>query len=103
MELKEELEKHGRRVNVYEGLGDNPSISVTYKGNDELEYSIKISRGLRPIPEIHFTDMRNGKRYKSEGYIRSGGQDYTIADISKNEIIKDFLNQYKDHVKYSSY
>jgi len=99
MELKEKLEEHGRTAEIYGDLGDCPSLSITYKDNEEFQYAIRVS-GLRPTPESQFTDMRNGKRYNSKGYLRSGLQDYTIADISKEEIIKHFLYEYKNYVGY---
>ncbi len=99
-ELKEELEKQGRKVDIYEGIGGDASISITYKGNEDFHYEIRISKGLRPIPETRYLDMRSGKTLKSEGYFNPGTQDYSIANISRDEIIKHFLREYKDYVEY---
>ena len=98
-ELKSELERHGRKVKIYKESGEYASISIIHEGNEEYNYALKV-RNLRPIPETEFTDIRIGKRFKSEGSMRSGSQDYIITDISKDEIIRHFLCGYKDHVKY---
>jgi len=101
-ELKNELEKHGREVSVYASK-EHASIAVKFEGVEEYHYAIKVrifpNRAF-PYPETHFTSKKDGKSYKSEGFIRSGSQDYDIADISKEEIIHNFLEGYKLHVEY---
>lgn len=99
-ELKVELEKHQREV-VITSNKEHATIIVNYKGHTEISYSIKInihSGGVYPFPEIRFIDPTDGKMYKAEGVFRSGAQDYDISQITKDEIIQSFLNQYKLHL-----
>jgi len=100
-EIKTELEKYQREVRVSSGT-DFASILVSYKGETELEYSIKvrISPGYAfPYPETRFRDPTDGKMYRAEGFLRSGAQDYTVAKITKEEIIKHCLSDYKMHMR----
>jgi hypothetical protein len=99
-ELKTELEKHGRKVTVSKGK-EHASINVSLEGMDEYQLNINVRiypTVVHPYPTDIFVD-KNGKRYKGEGFLRSGSQDYDISDISKEEVIKYFLYHYKDHIK----
>jgi len=96
-ELKIELEKHGRRVEVYSTEG-HASITVEFEGIEECSYAIKVrvspDRAF-PYPEYSHTNKKDGKMYKSTHiFIRDGSQDYNISDISKEEIRKHFLFVY---------
>jgi len=99
-EIKTELEKYQREVRVSSGT-DFASIVVSYKGEAELGYSIKVrmrAGSAFPYPETRFRDPTDGKMYRGEGFLRSGAQDYTVAQITKEEIIKHCLSDYKSHM-----
>ncbi|GAH45528.1 unnamed protein product, partial [marine sediment metagenome] len=96
-ELKTELEKHGRRVEVY-STEEYASITVEFKGIEECSYAIKVrvspDRAF-PYREHRYTNKKDGKVYEStHGFIRGGSQGYNISDISKEEIRQDFLFLY---------
>jgi hypothetical protein len=98
-ELKSELKKHGREVNVYTERRDFASIIVQFEGEEELDYSIEVMLypGLAfPRPVIHYTEWASSRRLRVEGLLRKGIQDYDIFDITKDEIIENFLNEYKN-------
>ena len=97
-EIKTELKKYQRESNVFGGI-DSASIVISYKGYTEFTYSIKVYPGtLFPHSEIHFRNPSEVKTYRAEGILRTGSQDYTIAQITKEEIIKQFLSDYKNHM-----
>ena len=97
-EIKTELKKYQRESNVFGGV-DNASIVISYKGYTEFTYSIKVYPGTPfPCSEIHFRKPSEVKTYRAEGILRTGLQDYTIAQITKEEIIKQFLSDYKNHL-----
>jgi len=105
-ELKSELKKHGREVDVYTERRDFASIIVQFKGEEELDYSIEVMLypGLAfPRPVIHYTEWASSRRLRVEGLLRTGIQNYDISDITGDEIIEHFLNEYKnltsDHIK----
>jgi hypothetical protein len=99
-ELKAELEKHGRQVTIHTSK-EYPSITVKFEGAEEYSYAIKVrvspDRAV-PYPETRFTDKKDGRTYTSEGVMRSGLQDYDVSDICKDDIIRNFLVEYKLHV-----
>jgi len=98
-ELKSELKKHGREVEVYTERRDFASIIVQFEGEEELDYSIEVMLYPNlafPRPVIHFTEWASSRRLRVEGLLRRGIQDYDISDITKDEIIKHFLNEYKN-------
>lgn len=99
-EVKAELEKRGRTVTVSSDARYmyRASISVEYEGREELDYTIEVrvnSRGAFATPVIRFTEK--GQRYKGEGFFRSGAQDYTASDITKDEVIANVIHEYKMH------
>ena len=98
-ELKSEFKKYGREVDVYTERRDFASIIVYFEGDEELDYSIEVilSPGLAfPRPVIHYTEWASSRRLRAEGFLRRGIQDYDISDITKEEIIEHFLNEYKN-------
>lgn len=98
-ELKSELKKHGREVEVYTERRDFASIIVQFEGEEELDYSIEVMLfpGLAfPRPVVHYTEWASSRRLRVEGLLRKGIQDYDISDITKDEIIEHFLNEYKN-------
>jgi hypothetical protein len=98
-ELKSELKKHGRTVEVYTERRDFASIIVQFEGEEELDYSIEVMLypGLAfPRPVVHFTEWASSRRLRVEGLFRTGIQDYDISDITKDEIIEHFLNEYRN-------
>jgi len=106
-ELKSEFKKYGREVEVYTERRDFASIIVYFEGEEELDYSIEVmlSPGLAfPRPVIHYTEWASSRRLRAEGFLRKGIQDYDVSDITKEEIIEHFLNEYKnlssEHNKY---
>lgn len=98
-ELKSELKKYGREVDVYTERRDFASIIVYFEGEEELDYSIEVILypGLAfPRPVIHYTEWASSRRLRAEVFLRKGIQDYDISDITKEEVIEHFLNEYKN-------
>ena len=102
-ELKSELKRHGRDVEVYAERPDFASIIVNFEGEEELDYSIEVMISpvrVFPRPAIHYTEWASSRRLRVEGLLRKGRQDYDISDISKEEIIEHFLNEYKNYIEF---
>ena len=98
-ELKSELKKHGREVDVYTERRDFASIIVQFEGEEELDYSIEVMLYLGlafPRPVVHYTEWASSRRLRVEGLLRKGIQNYDVSDITKEEIIEHFLNEYKN-------
>ena len=101
-ELRPALERHGREVAVFGG--QEPRIVIKYNGQEEFEYAIhiRVSPGHAvPVPKTRRRDKKDGKLFGAEGYLRSGTQDYSISEITKDEIIEHFLSDYMGHIAHS--
>jgi len=94
-ELKTELEKHGREVVLYpeeaeEAIDfETASISVAFKGKEEYSYAMRVEISqdrVSPCPYIYC------KKYSVKSSIKDGSR---ISDISKEDIVQDFLGRYK--------
>jgi hypothetical protein len=99
-ELKSELEKYGREVKIIV-MNESALISIRHKGDTELDYTLAVrigTRGASPYPETRFLRL-DGKTYCAQGRLREGLQDYTIESITKQEIIRHVLVEYKNHAK----
>jgi len=102
-ELKSELKRHGRDVEVYTERKDFASIIVNFEGAEELDYSIEVMISpvyVFPRPVIHYTEWASSRRLRVEGLLRKGRQDYDISDVTKEEIIEHFLNEYKNYIEF---
>jgi hypothetical protein len=93
--LKKELERYGREVDI--AVSDNfAAIEVNFRGRLEMSYQIKV-RQVFPYPEMHYQDS-SGNGIWAEGAFREGVQKYSISDIPKEEIIQNFLREYKSRL-----
>jgi hypothetical protein len=98
--VKVELEKYGRDVRIGSS-SDWASMSISFKGQPELEYTLKvhISPGrAMPYPETKYRDRSDGKTYRAEGFLK-GGSDDSIDTITKDDVIRHLLADYKSHVE----
>jgi hypothetical protein len=90
--LKKELERYGRGVNV--AVSDSlAAIEVEFEGRLELKYQVKV-REIHPYLEIHYQDA-TGNVIWSEANFREGARQVDISGLSTDEIIENFLREYK--------
>ena len=102
-EIMSELRRHGRDVDVYTERPDFASIIVNFEGEEELDYSIEVMISpvrVFPRPVIHYTEWASSRRLRVEGLLRKGRQNYDISDVSKEEIIEHFLNEYRNYIEF---
>ncbi len=100
-ELKLEFERHGRTV-VIRDSESSASISVSFEGAEEMTYRIHerlfVDRAL-PYAEIRVRERKGLRLITVESMVRSGGQDYELRDITRDEVLKSVLQQYIQRVK----
>lgn len=94
-EIKEALNRHGRKVEI-EPEVDGLRIAVSYEDTRELHLSIRVTEWRHHLVVQPTDDWRGGSY---ESFIRGGINDYTVDEISKDEIRDYVLNQYKDRVR----
>ncbi len=99
-EIKVELEKHGRTVNLHTSEHD-ASMSVRYQDQEEIWYSIKTGiypNYVRAYPQYRMYAI-SGRAFTLQGYFRSGSQDYHALSLTKDEIINNFMSHYQPRIK----
>ncbi len=100
-ELQAALAQYGREAllsTAHKGRAA-ASIRVRHEGRDEFEYLI----GVRVTPERAFPYVEliphgGWPRRPIENTVREGSQDYSVSDITKEEVIAHFLASYKAHL-----
>jgi choline/glycine/proline betaine transport protein len=100
-EIAPSLEKHKREVNI-RNTGPSAALIVCRNGEEEMTYRIQgrtFPNGILPYAEIRCRE-RKGLRYiRVESMFRSGMPNYTLADITKEEIIRNFVENYTARVR----
>ncbi len=91
-ELRKELCRYDREVAIDVGE-DHASIDVRFQGRLELSYRIVV-RGTRPHPESYYR-VPSGGGLRSEGAFKTGARPAEIAELSQDDIVKDFLREYR--------
>ncbi|MDP6491335.1 MAG: hypothetical protein QGH42_06390 [Kiritimatiellia bacterium] len=99
-QLKVELEKYGREVAIRE-TASAAAIAVQHGGMDEFRYSLQgrtFPEGILPFAEILSRERKGIRMIRTESMVRSGS-DYTILDITSDEVIAHFLTHYKRSIR----
>ena len=102
-ELSIQLKRHKRTTGIFDNNRNYASITVQKMSEsgiteEEFQYVIRLpldAEQAYPITETHIRDKKDGKTYVVQGSLRSGEQDYTTKDITKDDIIQHFLQQYE--------
>jgi hypothetical protein len=100
-EIAEELDKHGRTVKIH-NAGSSAAMTISVDGTEEMTYRIRerqFPNGPLPYAEVRVRERKGLRLVTVETMLRSGQPDYTLDDISKQEIIDHFLQQYISRVK----
>ena len=99
-DLRAELEKHGREVTI-RASGSSVALFVSRGGEEELMYRIQFRSypdRVLPYVEIRGRERKGLKLVSTDSMFRSGKPDYRLSDITREEIIKHFLDHYRRRV-----
>ncbi|NQT94216.1 MAG: hypothetical protein HQ559_15760 [Lentisphaerae bacterium] len=100
-EVAEELQAHGRTARL-RSTETSATIIVERNGDEEMTYRLQgrtFPNQVLPYAEIRFR-QRKGLRFISvESMIRSGDADYAMEDITQEEVIRDFIENYTQRVQ----
>jgi hypothetical protein len=102
-EIRSELEKYGRDVTLRRAEA-SATLLVYNDGEEEITYRIQsrtFPKGVVPFAEMRFKERGGLKLVRKESMFRSGKPDYTIADVTGQEIIDNFLLHYTPLVQRS--
>lgn len=98
-DLKGELEKHGRAVNV-RSSASTATLLVQHGGADEFTYCVQgrtFPDRIVPFAEIVCKERKGVRLIRTESMFR-GDNEYTIDSIEKDEVIQHFLSNYMSRV-----
>lgn len=100
-ELQAELAQYGREAllsTAHKGRAA-ASIRVRNAGRDEFEYLIGVRvTPERAVPYAELISHAGWPRRPIESPLREGPQDYSVGDITRDEVIAHFLSSYKAHL-----
>ena len=101
-EIAEELKDYDRDIDVeMEKLA--ATIRVYYDGHEEFYFSIR----SRPYKKKEFSwpvlPLRDekGEYYRAEVYLKDGPLYHDVTNCTKEQIIREFLHQYKRHMQWN--
>ena len=100
-EITLEFVKYGRDVTT-RLTEASATLVVQWEGREEIMYRIQgrtFPNGVRPYAEIRCHQRKGLRLVTVESMIRSGGAEYTIRDITREELIQNFLENYTKRVK----
>ena len=95
-ELRDQLTKHGRQVTMRE-TESSVVVLVHYEGKEELSYRIHgrlFPNGVLPYAAIRFKERKGLKMISVDSMLRRGASDYSIEELTKEEVIAHFLEHY---------
>ena len=99
--LAQELEKYGRQVTVRH-TSTSAGLLVSYDGDEEMTYRVQermFPSGVLPYAEIRYHERKGLRLIRAESMFRSGAPDYALDDVTSDDVIANFLEQYKRRVK----
>jgi len=100
-QVAEEMRRHGREA-VVRNSDTTATLIVRHAGEEEMRYRVQgrtFPNGILPYAEIRFRQRKGLKFITVESMFRSGIQDYTLADMTREEIIADFVQNYTKRVQ----
>jgi hypothetical protein len=99
-QLREEMEKHGREV-MTRKADASITIFILAGGEEELMYRIRgrqFPSGFLPYAEVRFTERKGLRKLTAESMFRSGTPTYKLQEITQDDIIRNFLDNYTRRV-----
>jgi len=99
-ELSQELERHGRQATV-RASETSAALMVAQDGEEEMTYRLQgrmFPGGVLPYADVRYRERKGLRLLRSESMLRSGNTSYTLRDVTREEIIRHFLDQYKRRV-----
>jgi hypothetical protein len=103
-EIAAQMELHGREVTT-RNTATSAAIVVSHDGDEEIRYRVQgrtFPHTVLPYAEIRYRERKGLKLITVESMLRSGPPNYTLADVSKEEVIGNFLEHYMRRVKGGS-
>jgi hypothetical protein len=100
-DILSELQKHGRDVTI-RAAETSAVLVVNHQGEEEMSYRVQgrtFPTGILPYAEIRYRQRRGLRLLTVESMLRSGAPKYTMADITREDVIRSFLENYTRYVR----
>jgi len=100
-EISREMSRYDRMASIRQ-TESSVSITVYKLGEEEFAYRITartLPTRIVPAAEIRFRERKGRKLVTVENLIRTGWTDYSMADITKDDVIEDFIRHYTHRVE----
>ena len=95
-DLATELHKHGRKVCNFGGSELSRELEISFRNRIEFRYVIDIHVGAikTTVHTSYMARYQSGRKEHGEGIIMKNNAQADIADITKDDIIDNFMKQY---------
>ncbi len=100
-EITVEMKSHGRTATIRH-TETTAAINVQFNGEDELVYRIQgrtFPTRTLPFADIRFRERKGLRLIRVESMFRDGASPYSLEDITKDEIIENFVDNYTRRVE----
>lgn len=101
-EIASEMSEYDRDVEVEIGRM-SVSLRVYFEGNEEFYFAVK-SRPYKEkeysFPVLPLRDEK-GDEFRAEVFLLEGPLQHDVTNYSQQEIIEEFLHQYKRHMQWN--
>ncbi len=102
-DIGEEMAALGRTATIRH-TDTTAAINIQFNGEDELVYRIQgrtFPTKTLPFADIRFRERKGLRLIRVESMIRDGATPYSLADITREEIIENFVQHYTRRVEAS--
>ncbi len=100
-DVAEELQAHGRAVKI-RSTETSATIIVEHNGEEEMTYRIQgrtFPNQVLPYAQVRFRQRKGLRFITVESMIRRGNAQYGMSDITQEEVIQDFIDNYTRRVQ----
>lgn len=100
-DLSQELARYGRQASI-RPAATSAALLVLFEGEEEMTFRVQgrmFPGGLLPFADVRCRERKGLRLLRNEVMLRSGNPaDYSLKDITRDEVIRAFLDQYKRRV-----
>lgn len=100
-DLSRELERYGRQASI-RPAATSAALLVMFEGEEEMTFRVQgrmFPGGMLPFADVRCRERKGLRLLRNEVMLRSGNPaDYTLKDVTRDEVIRAFLDQYKRRV-----
>ena len=101
-DVASEMRSHGRTATI-RSTQTTATVIIHYRGEEELSYRIQgrtfPDGAVRPYAEVRFRERKGLKLLTAESMFRTGDHTYALSEITAEEVIRNFVENYTQRVE----